>query len=233
MLAQPDRGRRRADRAHRQSQFRQSRAARDHGPVRQGDRGHSARPAARSPSRSSPGNVSLYNETNGQAILPTPAIGGVGLLPDLSVMATHRLQGGGRFDHPHRRPRHAYRPIDLSARDPRPRGWRPAAGRPRPRTPPWRFRPRSSSAPATSPPFTTFPMAAWPMALAEMALASGTLGAEIALCQPRAPYRAFRRGSGPLCGDLPAGQGHRRLVERPGTPASPPNRSARSRLPAD
>lgn len=34
------------------------------------------------------GNVSLYNETNGQAILPTPAIGGVGLIPDLSRMAT-------------------------------------------------------------------------------------------------------------------------------------------------
>jgi phosphoribosylformylglycinamidine (FGAM) synthase-like enzyme len=29
------------------------------------------------------GNVSLYNETHGEAILPTPAIGGVGLLPDL------------------------------------------------------------------------------------------------------------------------------------------------------
>jgi phosphoribosylformylglycinamidine synthase subunit PurL len=28
------------------------------------------------------GNVSLYNETNGQAILPTPTIGGVGLLAD-------------------------------------------------------------------------------------------------------------------------------------------------------
>jgi phosphoribosylformylglycinamidine synthase len=34
------------------------------------------------------GNVSLYNETHGQAILPTPAIGGVGLLPDISAMAT-------------------------------------------------------------------------------------------------------------------------------------------------
>jgi phosphoribosylformylglycinamidine synthase len=30
------------------------------------------------------GNVSLYNETNGRAILPTPTIGGVGLLDDLS-----------------------------------------------------------------------------------------------------------------------------------------------------
>ena len=29
------------------------------------------------------GNVSLYNETFGEAILPTPAIGGVGLLPDV------------------------------------------------------------------------------------------------------------------------------------------------------
>ncbi|OQW81810.1 MAG: phosphoribosylformylglycinamidine synthase II, partial [Proteobacteria bacterium ST_bin15] len=33
------------------------------------------------------GNVSLYNETNGQAIMPTPTIGGVGLLPDLSRCA--------------------------------------------------------------------------------------------------------------------------------------------------
>jgi phosphoribosylformylglycinamidine synthase II len=30
------------------------------------------------------GNVSLYNETSGSAILPTPVIGGVGLLPDAS-----------------------------------------------------------------------------------------------------------------------------------------------------
>ncbi|MDX1186275.1 phosphoribosylformylglycinamidine synthase subunit PurL [Sinorhizobium medicae] len=33
------------------------------------------------------GNVSLYNETNGQAILPTPTIGGVGLVRDWSKMA--------------------------------------------------------------------------------------------------------------------------------------------------
>ncbi|MEO3433195.1 phosphoribosylformylglycinamidine synthase subunit PurL [Inquilinus sp. CAU 1745] len=33
------------------------------------------------------GNVSLYNETNGEAILPTPAIGAVGLLDDLSHRA--------------------------------------------------------------------------------------------------------------------------------------------------
>jgi phosphoribosylformylglycinamidine synthase len=33
------------------------------------------------------GNVSLYNETQGQAILPAPAIGGVGLLPDATKSA--------------------------------------------------------------------------------------------------------------------------------------------------
>jgi len=34
------------------------------------------------------GNVSLYNETNGSGILPTPAIGGVGLMADANMMAT-------------------------------------------------------------------------------------------------------------------------------------------------
>src|SRR3546814_1333342 len=31
------------------------------------------------------GNVSLYNETNGRGILPTPVIGGVGLLADVAT----------------------------------------------------------------------------------------------------------------------------------------------------
>jgi phosphoribosylformylglycinamidine synthase subunit PurL len=34
------------------------------------------------------GNVSLYNETNGRAILPTPTIGGVGLIDDFTRSAT-------------------------------------------------------------------------------------------------------------------------------------------------
>ncbi|MCD2182066.1 phosphoribosylformylglycinamidine synthase subunit PurL [Rhizobium sp. GN54] len=42
------------------------------------------------------GNVSLYNETNGVAILPTPTIAGVGLLPDWSAMA--RIGGAGEGD---------------------------------------------------------------------------------------------------------------------------------------
>jgi phosphoribosylformylglycinamidine synthase len=41
------------------------------------------------------GNVSLYNETNGQGILPTPTIGGVGLLDDVTVHATVRFKREG------------------------------------------------------------------------------------------------------------------------------------------
>lgn len=44
------------------------------------------------------GNVSLYNETNGQAIPPTPAIGGVGLLGDCTRRAgLSGLQPGWRL----------------------------------------------------------------------------------------------------------------------------------------
>ncbi|MEX0300732.1 MAG: AIR synthase-related protein, partial [Kordiimonas sp.] len=39
------------------------------------------------------GNVSLYNETNGSGILPTPAIGGVGVMADSSKMATVAFKG--------------------------------------------------------------------------------------------------------------------------------------------
>jgi phosphoribosylformylglycinamidine synthase subunit PurL len=39
------------------------------------------------------GNVSLYNETNGTGILPTPTIGGVGLIDDWSKMARIRFVG--------------------------------------------------------------------------------------------------------------------------------------------
>ncbi len=41
------------------------------------------------------GNVSLYNETNGIAIPPTPAIGGIGLIPDVAKMATLALKEDG------------------------------------------------------------------------------------------------------------------------------------------
>ena len=41
------------------------------------------------------GNVSLYNETNGTGILPTPAIGGVGLLPDIAQRMTVAFKAAG------------------------------------------------------------------------------------------------------------------------------------------
>ena len=41
------------------------------------------------------GNVSLYNETNGRGILPTPSIGGVGLLDDFTKSATLAFKAAG------------------------------------------------------------------------------------------------------------------------------------------
>ena len=41
------------------------------------------------------GNVSLYNETNGKAILPTPSIGGIGLLEDFTNSATLAFKRDG------------------------------------------------------------------------------------------------------------------------------------------
>ncbi len=41
------------------------------------------------------GNVSLYNETSGQAVLPAPAIGGVGVIDDLSTMVTLAFKQAG------------------------------------------------------------------------------------------------------------------------------------------
>jgi phosphoribosylformylglycinamidine synthase len=41
------------------------------------------------------GNVSLYNETNGRGILPTPTIGGVGLVEDFTKSATLAFKRAG------------------------------------------------------------------------------------------------------------------------------------------
>ncbi len=43
------------------------------------------------------GNVSLYNETNGIGIPPTPAIGGVGLIPDWTKTVDIALKGDGNL----------------------------------------------------------------------------------------------------------------------------------------
>ena len=53
------------------------------------------------------GNVSFYNETLGQAILPTPIIGVVGLLEDAERRTTQWFKDRGRRDRPARRARRA------------------------------------------------------------------------------------------------------------------------------
>ena len=81
------------------------------------------------------GNVSLYNETNGVGILPTPTIGGVGLIPDASRMARIAFANEGDCILLIRRARrmgHASGPIALPVRTVRPRRRRTAAGRSRP-----------------------------------------------------------------------------------------------------
>ena len=51
------------------------------------------------------GNVSLYNETDGRAILPTPTVAVVGLLPDVAVGHRQHLPQPRRSDrHPRRDP---------------------------------------------------------------------------------------------------------------------------------
>ena len=87
MLAQPDRDRRRAAGRHRQPQFRQSRAARDHGPAGRWRSKASARPAGRSTSRSSPATSRSTTRPTAAASCRRPTIGGVGLLADWAEMA--------------------------------------------------------------------------------------------------------------------------------------------------
>ena len=43
------------------------------------------------------GNVSLYNETNGKSIYPTPVIGGVGLIKNYKKKATINLEENGKI----------------------------------------------------------------------------------------------------------------------------------------
>ena len=66
------------------------------------------------------GNVSLYNETNGQGILPTPAIGGVGLVDDVTVNASIAFKNEGEVVILIGETQGLARPVDLPARRLRP-----------------------------------------------------------------------------------------------------------------
>ncbi len=50
------------------------------------------------------GNVSLYNETDGTGILPTPAVGAVGLIDDYARTMTMGFKARGGDDHRRRMP---------------------------------------------------------------------------------------------------------------------------------
>lgn len=90
------------------------------------------------------GNVSLYNETNGQAILPTPTIGGVGLLADWAKMARIRFAASDEVILLAGAPEGlgTHRPVRLHARRPWPHRWPCPTSGFGPRKEDRRFRPR-------------------------------------------------------------------------------------------
>ena len=88
------------------------------------------------------GNVSLYNETNGKGILPTPVIGGVGILGDVTKSTSLALKNPGETFDSRRRKQGPSRLLALPARAARPRGRRSATGRSAGRAKDRRFRAR-------------------------------------------------------------------------------------------
>ena len=146
------------------------------------------------------GNVSLYNETNGRAILPTPTIGGVGLLDDFTQVA-RSLPSRRRRGHPaDRRDARLARPVALSARYLRPRGGRAAAGRSAVEKRERRFRPRADRRGQVTAAHDISDGGLL-VALAEMAMASGSARKLDAAPETAAARFLVRRGSGALCRD--------------------------------
>ena len=119
------------------------------------------------------GNVSLYNETSGSAILPTPVIGGVGLIADARRRGRPRAEARRRRADPDRRDQRAISaPRSICARS---RAARRARRR-RSISPPSGATAISCAAliaPGVSPPATTSSDGGLLVALAEMAMAGG------------------------------------------------------------
>ena len=206
MLAQPDRDRRRAAGRDRQSQFRQSRAARNHGPAGRGRSKASAKPAGRWTSRSFRAMSRSTTRPMAAASCPRPTIGGVGLLPDWTQHgAASALRAADQpillVGAPDWWGTHLGQSIylrDLFGRTRR----AAAAGRSRAREAGRRPRPQPDPR-GIATACTISPMAAWRVGLAEMAMASG-IGAESTNSRRRSDPAVFRRGSGPLPGDAEA-----------------------------
>ena len=145
------------------------------------------------------GNVSLYNETNGAAIPPTPAIGGVGLVPDVAIDRHTRLQGRRR-GHLSRRRCGEPGARTSASRSGCAKSTAARTDRRRRSISPPRSAPATSSAPwfasIWSPPCTTFPTAASPSPLPRwrwLRASAPTVDAP-----DRADRRFLRRGSGAL-----------------------------------
>ena len=141
-LAQPHRRRRHAARRHRQHELRQPAAAGDHGPVRRLPSRAWREACRRSTSRSCRATSRSTTRPTARPILPTPAIGGVGVLDDVAKAVGSRFTPGRPCHRADRRDQGLARPVALPARDPRPRGRRAAAGRSRGRAAQRRFRAR-------------------------------------------------------------------------------------------
>ena len=105
-----------AARRHRQSQFRQSGAAGDHGPVRRLHPRHRRSLQGARLSRSCPAMCRSTTRPTARAILPTPSIGGVGLHRRFHQVGVARLQARRRGDPAGRRDHRLARPVDVSAR---------------------------------------------------------------------------------------------------------------------
>ena len=78
-------------------ELRQPGEAGDHGPAFRGHRRH-RRGLHRSRTPITGGNVSLYNETRGEGIYPTPVLGIVGILDDVTKAVPADFPEGGRRD---------------------------------------------------------------------------------------------------------------------------------------
>ena len=88
------------------------------------------------------GNVSLYNETDGQPILPTPTIGAVGLITRSGQTGSMVRRRQGCVAHHAGRQRGASGRLGHPVGGLWPRGRGRACDRSRGRAPPWRFHPR-------------------------------------------------------------------------------------------
>ena len=136
------------------------------------------------------GNVSFYNQTGTTAILPTPVVGVLGVIDDVSrripTVLGHRT--GGDADPARRYPRRIRR-LDLGAGDRRPSGRPAARGRPGAREAAGRRAAAPPPATGWCPRRTTCPRVGWPRRSSNRRWRAKPVAAS---CFPRMPTRSSR-----------------------------------------